>query len=185
MGICEDRITEDSTEFEKAFLKIYDGNLWTTLDKMKDWQSPKPLVVVPQIAADYIETQKGNDFDRVGTLVYGHFSTLVYGHHAADDRSEKNSELHKWITDNFDTFLEAIVNGYTVEKEKKYTLKHIDLSEQCKNESFYLSHSRYAKLKHESYSKGADVSKFKQCHFTQSEIDKLNIGSYEQKEVEP
>ena len=46
MGICEDRITEDSTEFEKAFLKIYDGNLWTALDKMKDWQATsKPIVV--------------------------------------------------------------------------------------------------------------------------------------------
>ena len=85
----------------------------------------KPLVVVPQFVADYIETQKGNDFDRVGTLVCGHFSTLVYSHHAADDRSEKHSELHKWITDNLDTFIEAIVNGYTVEKpkEKLYFVK--------------------------------------------------------------
>ena len=90
------------------------------IEHFKDWQPPKPLVVVPQLVADYIETQKGNDFDRVGTLVYGHFGTLVYGHHAADDRSEKHSELHKWITDNFDTFLEAIVNGYTVEKEQLY-----------------------------------------------------------------
>ena len=185
MSNFEHRITEDSTEFEKAFLKIYDGNLWTALDKMKDWQPPKPLVAVPQIVADYIETQKGNDFDRVGTLVCGHFGTLVYGHHAADDRSEKHSELHKWITDNFDTFLEAIVNGYTVEKEKKYILKHIDLSKQYKNESLYLSNSRYAKLQHVRYSKDVDMSKIEQCHFTQTEIDKLNIGSYEQKEVEP
>ena len=29
------------------------------------------------------------------------------------------------------------------------------------------------------------MSKIEQCHFTQSEIDKLNIGSYEQIEVEP
>ena len=33
MSNFEHRITEDSTEFEKAFLKIYDGNLWTALDK--------------------------------------------------------------------------------------------------------------------------------------------------------
>ena len=52
MGICEDRITEGSTEFEKAFLKIYDGNLWTALDKMKDWQPPKALPEVPQ-CVDY------------------------------------------------------------------------------------------------------------------------------------
>ena len=145
----------------------------------------KKLVVVPKIVADYIETQKGNDFDRVGTLVCGHFGTLVYGHHAADDRSEKHSELHKWITDNFDTFLEAIVNGYTVEKEKMYTLKHIDLSGQYKNESLYLAHSCYTKLQHVRYSKDVDMSKIEQCHFTQEEIDKLNTGSYEQIEVEP
>ena len=48
MSEFEHRITEDSTEFEKAFLKIYDGSLWTALDKMKDWQPPKPLVVVPE-----------------------------------------------------------------------------------------------------------------------------------------
>ena len=162
------------------------GLLFNTIsNEFKDWQPPKPLVAVPQLVADYIETQKGNDFDRVGTLVCGHFGTLVYGHHAADDRSEKHSELHKWITDNFDTFLEAIVNGYTVEKEKIYTLKHIDLSGQYKNESFYLAHSRYAKLKHVSFLKDVDMSEIEQCHFTQEEIDKLNIGSYEQKEVEP
>ena len=144
---------------------------------MKNWQPPKPLVVVPQLVADYIETQKGNDFDRVGTLVYGHYKAVV--------GDKEYCEFNEWIACNFDTFLAAIVNGYTVEKEKKYILKHIDLSEQYKNESFYLSHSRYAKLKHESFLKDVDMSEIKQCHFTQSEIDKLNISSYEQKEVEP
>ena len=147
------------------------------MSNFKGWKPPKPLVVVPQIVASYIETQKVNDFDRVGTLVYGHYKAV--------DGYGEYSELNKWIAYNFDTFLEAIVNGYTVEKEKKYILKHIDLSEQYKNESVYLSHSRYAKLKHESFLKDDDMSKIERCHFTQSEIDKLNIGSYEQKEVEP
>ena len=121
------------SEFEKELenVKYSDFDLrgskryscYELIEHFKDWQPPKPLVVVPQIVADYIETQKGNDFDRVGTLVYGHFGTLVYGHHAAGDRSEKHSELHKWITDNFDTFLEAIVNGYTVEKEQLYEVE--------------------------------------------------------------
>lgn len=38
---------------------------------------------------------------------------------------------------------------------------------------------------HDRYSKDVDMSKIKQCHFTQSEIDELNIGSYEKLEVEP
>ena len=147
------------------------------IEHFKDWQPPKKLVVVPKIVADYIETQKGNDFDRVGTLVYSHYKAV------AGDKEYR--EFNEWISCNFDTFLEAIVNGYTVEKEKKYILRHIDLSEQCKNESVYLSRNRYAKLLHEKYSKDVDMSKIKECHFTQTEIDKLNIGSYEQKEVEP
>ena len=146
-------------------------------ENFKDWQPPKTLVVIPRIVASYIETEEDNDRSRVGTLVYGHYKAV--------DGYGEYSELNKWIAYNFDTFLEAIVNGYTVEKEKKYILKHINLSEQYKNESLYLSHSRYAKLKHESYSKGADMSKFKQCHFTQSEIDDMEVGSYEQIEVEP
>ena len=173
MGVCEDRITEDSTQFEKAFLKIYDGSLWTALDKMKDWQPPKPLVAVPQIVADFIVVRKGE------LKLYDAFKEIeeCYG-----------GELYDWVfkySCGDLLFARAWNDGYTVEKEKKYILKHIDLSEQYKNESVYLSHSRYAKLKHESYSKGADMSKFKQCHFIQSEIDKLNIGSYVKIRVEP
>ena len=177
MSICEHRITEDSTDFEKVFLKIYDGNLWTALDKMKGWQPPKPLVVVPQIVADYIETQKDNNYNGNASLIVKHYDYF---------KDEGNdSELNIWIANNFNDFLEAIVNGYTVEKEKKYILKHIDLSEQCKNESVYLSRNRYAKLLHEKYSKDVDMSKIKECHFTQTEIDKLNIGSYVKIRVEP
>ena len=169
----------------------------TISNEFKDWQPPKEpvvfpswmpstidslldcidkqLVVIPQLVADFIESENNNEENREGTLVFEHYNSY--------QGNGSYSELHKWIANNFNDFLEAIVNGYTVEKEKKYILKHIDLSEQYKNESFYLSHSRYAKLKHESFSKDFDVSEIERCHFTQSEIDKLNIGSYEQIEV--
>ena len=176
MGICEDRITEDSTEFEKAFLKIYDGNLWTALDKIKYWQPPKPLVVVPQIVADFIKTLK---IKGVKPLM----DSVTFGEIGFTE--EKRDEILHWINEHQEEYMRAWVDDYTVEKERLYVLKHIDLSEQHKNESVYLSHSRHAKLKHESFSKDADMSKFKQCHFIQSEIDKLNIGSYVKIEVEP
>ena len=146
------------------------------IEHFKDWQPPKPLVVVPQIVADYIETQKGNDFDRVGTLVCGHFGTLVYGHHAADDRSEKHSELHKWITDNFDTFLEAIVNGYTVEKEKLFYLRN-KITRAYLFEDAHDEYFEYFNVKRK------EMDRRRKAKFTQSEIDKLNTGSYEQIEV--
>ena len=167
MGICEDRITEDSTEFEKAFLKIYDGSLWTALDKMKDWQPPKPLVVVPQIVARYIKTEEDNDYNRVGTLVYGHYT--------ADDRGEKHSELHEWIAENFDTFLEAIVNGYTVEKEKMFYLKNVMTN------NYLMQH----KLDfHFGESDSKEDSPHWQSEFNQSEIDSMKTGSYERIEVD-
>ena len=187
MNEFEDRITEDSTEFEKAFLKIYDGNLWTALDKMKDWQPPKPQQSLPVVPEDvdkaikYLKTQNNfatlSDLDDILTekgfwwLNDFQFKDRRFGFGGLNNKLFILSHL--------------AITGYTVEKEKMYTLKHIDLSGQYKNESFYLAHSRYAKLKHESYSKDVDMSKIEQCHFTQSEIDKLNIGSYEQKEVEP
>ena len=174
---------EKNMELDKVAYKrenIYSGFLVSKHDIeriFENWQPPKPLVVVPQIVASYIETQKDNDFDRVGTLVYGHYKAV--------NGDKEYCEFNEWIACNFDTFLEAIVNGYTVEKEKKYILKHIDLSEQYNSVSSYLAHAPSKKLQHESYVKAVDMSKIKQCHFTQSEIDKLNIGSYEQKEVEP
>ena len=118
MSNFEHRITEDSTDFEKAFLKIYDGSLWNTLDKMKDWQPPKPLVEVPQIVADYIETQKYNNYNGNASLIVKHYDSF---------KDEGNdSELNIWIANNFNDFLNAIVNGYTVKKEQLY---HVVLPE--------------------------------------------------------
>ena len=64
MSNFEHRITEDSTEFEKAFLKIYDGNLWTVLDKMKDWQAPSKPVVVPRCVAEWFHGLTYNNLEK-------------------------------------------------------------------------------------------------------------------------
>ena len=143
----------------------------TISNEFKDWQPPKPReipVEIPQRFADWFEEKMAASF-----------LSVVSAYSFSDD------EDIKWIRDNggLDLLCKMKLYGYTVEKEKKYILKHIDLSEQYKNESLYLSHSCYAKLKHEGYSKDVDMSKIKQCHFTQEEIDELNIGSYEQIEV--
>ena len=170
----------------------------TISNEFKDWQPPKEpvefptwmpsttdslldiidkqLVVIPQLVADFIESENHNEENREGTLVFEHYNSYKGNGNC--------SELHKWIANNFNDFLEAIVNGYTVEKEKMYILKHIDLSEQDDCVSLYLSHGLYKELQHERYSKDVDMSEIKRCHFTQSEIDKLNIGSYEQIEVD-
>ena len=150
--------------------------------------------VVPQLMADWFENQLKNNeskkFD--GNDVFRIIQDVIK---VSNDESTWEDygitdEIAKFAEDNEELFLNLIVNcsfkvGYTVEKEKKYILKHIDLSEQYNYNFLYLSHGHNIKLGHERIAKGIDMSKIEQCHFTQSEIDKLNIGSYEQIEVEP
>lgn len=122
MSNFEHRITEDSTEFEKAFLKIYDGSLWNALDKMKDWQPHKPLVVVPQIMADFIEVRKKS------LKLYDAFQEIEECY---------CGDLYNFVcqkSNGQDLFARAWLDGYTVEKEKKYILKHIDLSKSSSDD---------------------------------------------------
>ena len=148
--------------------------------------------VVPQLMADWFENQLKNNeskkFD--GNDVFRIIQDVIK---VSNDESTWEDygitdEIAKFAEDNEELFLNLIVNcslgnGYTVEKEKMYILKHIDLSEQYNSVSEYLAHAPSTKLQHESYVKDVDMSKIEQCHFTQSEIDKLNVGSYEQIEV--
>ena len=150
--------------------------------------------VIPQLMADWFENQLKNNeskkFD--GNDVFRIIQDVIK---VSNDESTWEDygitdEIAKFAEDNEELFLNLIVNcslgnGYMVEKEKKYILKHIDLSKSSSDDSLYLAHSHYTKLQHVRYSKDVDMSKIEQCHFTQEEIDKLNIGSYEQKEVEP
>lgn len=173
MSNFEHRIKDDSTKFEKEFLKIYDGNLWTALETMKDWQPPKRIVVVPRAIANFIEDGRGK------LKLHDAFNKIEvdYG---------PGAELYDWVfklSCGQTLFARAWIDGYTVAKEQLYVLKHIDLSEQYKSVSLYLAHCQYTKLQHEKYLDGTDMSKIEQCHFTQSEIDKLHLGSYEQIEV--
>ena len=166
----------------------------TISNEFKDWQPPKPLVIVPQFFANWFENQlknneskkfDGNDVFRIiQDVIKVSNDECTWGDYDITD------EIVKFAEDNEELFLNLIVNcslgyGYTVKKEKKYILKHIDLSKLSTDDSLYLAHSHFAKLQHVRYSKDVDMSKIEQCHFTQSEIDKLNIGSYEQIEVEP
>ena len=133
MSNFEHRITEDSTEFEKAFLKIYDGNLWNALDKMKDWQPPKPPVKIPQFMADWFEYQlkNNNDLDKFdGNGIFRIIQDVIKvsnGESTWEDYGITD-EIAKFADDNEELFLNLIVNcsvgnGYTVEKEKKYVLE--------------------------------------------------------------
>lgn len=153
----------------------------TISNEFKDWQPPKPLVVVPKIIADAIESIP--DY----YSAYGAIKLIDMKLTELPLENEDWKYVHDWIfvDDNANKFVKAWLDGYTVEKEKMYILKHIDLSEQDDCVSLYLSHGLYKELQHERYSKDVDMSKIERCHFIQTEIDELNIGSYEQIEVKP
>ena len=142
------------------------------IEHFKDWQPPKPLVVVPQIIGDWIELIKQRNRNVVTLL----------------DSDDMPNDVYDWLfikedDENINLILLAWLDGYTVAKEQLYILKHIDMSEQYNNTSIYLAHCKNARIQHEICLNGTDMSKIEQCHFTQTEIDKLNIGSYEQIEV--
>lgn len=65
--------------------------------------------VVPQIVADYIKYTKENEWDL---------------QEAMDDVAyEDNNDLRKWFDNNIETFARAWLDGYEIEKEKRYTVK--------------------------------------------------------------
>ena len=161
------------SDFDLRESKCY--SCYELIEYFKDWQSPKPLVVVPQIVADFIKVLKIKGIKPL-------MDSATFGEIGFTE--EKRDEILHWINEHQEEYMRAWIDGYTVEKEKKYVLKHIDLSELYVFTSVYLAHGRYTDIRHEEYSKDVDMSKIEQCHFTQSEIDKLNIGSYEQIPVE-
>ena len=177
MSNFEHRIKEDSTDFEKAFLKIYDGSLWNTLDKMKDWQPPKNLVVVPQCVADWFEK---NDDD---------LSFKIWGYLINWKLQDKKSDFFKWMKKESECIeiLIRMQDGYTVKKEPKFYLVN-----KITGEYLVLPAIKY-RIKNENISDNSthirkdDLLKWKpeMYQFTEVEITSMETGSYEQIEVEP
>lgn len=137
-----------------------------------DWQPPKPReipVEIPQFVAGWFEEKMSVAF-----------SELVSAY------SFSGNEAIAWVYENggIDLLCKMKLYGYTVEKENLYILKHIDMSKLYTDVSLYLAHGFCKELDHVFY-KDVNVHNADECHFTQSEIDKLNIGSYEKIEVEP
>ena len=65
-------------------------------------------VTIPQFVAEYIEHKKNEDYHLLGAM--------------AEIRSHKNKEIDEWFTDddNMELFARAWLDGYEVEKEKRY-----------------------------------------------------------------
>jgi len=68
-------------------------------------------VTIPQVVAEYIEQKKAEDYHLLGAMT--------------EIRSHKNKEIDEWFytDDNIDLFARAWLEGYEVEKEKRYFVK--------------------------------------------------------------
>ena len=153
-----------------------------------DWQPPKPQQSLPVVPEDidkaikYLKTQNNfatiTDLKKLDILTEKGFWWL-------NDFQFKDRRFGFGGLNNKLFILSHLaITGYQVEKEQLYILRHIDLSKSSSDDSLYLTHGIYKRLLHARYSKDVDMSKVEECHFTQSEIDELHTGSYEQIEVE-
>ena len=83
-------------------------------------------VKVPQFVAQYIEQKKDDDYHLLGAMI--------------EIRSHKNKEIDDWFytDDNIELFARAWLDGYEVEKEKRYTVKIIGIT----NYNSYLNYHK-------------------------------------------
>ena len=107
------------------------GNQLKDADKIRQELNE---VKVPQVVADWISFVKTNGFKFKNT--YGFYEEIA----PSDDvyrvmyyifkESIADKEIRKWVVDNIDTFARAWLDGYEVEKEKRYWVK-VKATGQC------------------------------------------------------
>lgn len=80
------------------------------IELISELDEQKP-VEIPQFVAEYIEQKKDDDYHLLGAMI--------------EIRSHKNKEIDEWFEedDNMELFARAWLDGYEVEKEKRYSVK--------------------------------------------------------------
>ena len=170
------------------------SNAWDEIDKdrasagllidvikseFKDWQPPKELVEVPQCVDDAIRSLSNG--------VRGAFDAIYLIKRKVEQHEDTDwLDVYDWIFEkgNSTVFERAFLDGYTVEKEKLYLLKHIDFCKTDKDYDWFMIKFSDGALNHLRVEKGQKPATI-DCRFTQSEIDDMEVGSYEQIEVNP
>ena len=90
----------------------------TAIDLIKQLDEPQP-VKVPQFVADWIEY-----FKKYSGSLYGSIAPYsYYGHAITDDFVGDVKKTLGWIRNNSEIFARAWLDGYEVEKEKRYLVK--------------------------------------------------------------
>lgn len=110
------------------------------LNEQQPQMNKQEKPVVPQYVADWIEWCKRNSV----TLLGGIRSIDEFGLAICNDKKVESLEASKWATRNQETFAQAWLFGYEVEKEKLYTVElpnpnggtHLVLCKDCDGKLF-------------------------------------------------
>lgn len=96
-------------EYERVSNFVETVKTKSVIDKLKQLDEPQK-VTVPQFVADYIDFKKTYDFHVYGAM------RVIEDHH--------DKRVQEWFYEgNIETFVRAWLDGYDVEKEKRYTVK--------------------------------------------------------------
>lgn len=131
------------------------------------------LPEVPQFVADWYEENKAS-------LDYMIFETC------RNLTDESTDEFENWFGYDENKAITTLVhmkNGYTVTKEKRFYLKHIDFCKRDKDYDWYMIKHSDGPLNHLRVEKGT-LPPTVDTYFTKQEIDNMTTDSYEQIEVE-
>lgn len=149
----------DAEAFEKnriAFFEKYETD------------QQQALPVVPECVGDWIERLKTNHLKPLK-------NPETYGETGFTE--EKLQNILFWISENQEDYMRAWLDGYTVQKPKRFYLKN-------KLTHSYLYHRDKISLNEQDFCKDQNNRPLDYCLFTQEEINSMQTGSYEKIEVE-
>lgn len=141
------------------------------IDELDEPEKP----VLPQFVADWIEWCKNNNVTLLGAMSpIDELGTAI-----CDDKKVKSLDASEWGTQNQETFAQAWLFGYEIEKEKLYTarLKLISVKKYS-----YINREKDEKRLFISDSDG--LTDVYQTHFTQAELEELDVWNNPAFEIE-
>lgn len=103
---------------EKEYNRGFRDGLNNSIPVIREIDAPE-RPVVPQYVADWIEWCKRNSVTLLGAMSpIDELGTAI-----CDDKKVESLEASKWATRNQETFAQAWLFGYKVDKEKLYTVE--------------------------------------------------------------
>ena len=131
----------------------------------KDINEPQK-VTVPQFVADWIEY-----FKNCKGKLYGSTSPFsYYGRAILEDFEGDYEEVLRWIRDNSDIYARAWLDGYTVEKEKRYYVRFKGM------ESGDFNYLNFIKFQHAWVLSSLKIDKKFRTEHTKKQLEEAGFG---------